>query len=61
MVPILRSGLKNQGTEEEFRAPVPWASPPLSLKPPKNENQRKENERQAKGQNLRQGREDSKC
>lgn len=42
VVPILRLGLKDKGTEEEFRAPVPWASPPLSLKPPKNKNQREE-------------------
>lgn len=39
---LLRLGLKDKGTEEEFRAPVPWASPPLSLKPPKNKNQREE-------------------
>lgn len=42
MVPILSLGLKNKGTEEEPRAPVPWASPLLGLKAPKNENQRRD-------------------
>lgn len=53
MVPILRLGLKNKGTEKEPRAPVPWASPLLGLKPPKNENQRKATV-EDRGQHLRQ-------
>lgn len=42
VVPILRLGLKNKGTEKEPRAPVPWASSLRGLKLPKNEKQRKD-------------------
>lgn len=42
VIPLLKLGLKNKGTEEEIRAPVTWVSPLLSLKPPKYENQRRE-------------------
>lgn len=49
----MRLGLKNKGTEREPRAPVPWASPLLGLKPPRNENQRKATV-EDRGQHLRQ-------
>lgn len=53
MVPILRLGLKNKGTEKEPRAPVPRASPLLGLKLPKNEKQRKDTV-EGRGQHLRE-------